>query len=1144
VIARTVAWSARHSLFVLLVTLLAAAGSYFAQRSLARDALPDLADPQIVLVAEWMGHSAEEVAGDVTEKLTRELEGVPGSKAIRGSSMTGMGFVDVVFDSASALEAGRKEIVRRVEALGPRLHPTVRVQVGPIASSTSWVFQYAVLPPEKRTSMAMGESAHEHAERMSLLPHRRFQDEVLRPALLAIPGVIEVATAGGATQEVRVETSAEQLRSAGAAFSDVVTALESNLKSLKNPTLREIEATPLGIPSVDHDDAGSPVLENVASVRLAPAMETGIVDVDGDMQAVSGIVIAERGADVRKVIDQVKQTIERERPRLPPGLRLGTVYDRSELAARVEGTLLRAVGEEIAVVVGIVLLFLLHVRSGLVPLITLPLVVLFTFAAMRITGIPATVMSLGGIAIALGMAVDAELVALEACHRRLEAAQGAAPGDRRAHIIAAAGSFAPAILTSLTIAALAFVPVFAFSGETGRLLMPLAMTKTFVVFAAAVVTLTVAPALRDQLLRGRIVPELKNPLTRGLVNAYRPFVHFALARPVFTLVTAGLLALSCLPLLPRLGSEFLPRIHEGDLLYMPTGAPGLTAMDAERELKRQDRRIAGHPQVALALGKIGRSDTATDPAPFSMTETLIRLKPRAEWPKVFHARWYSSWTPEPVKRVLRPIWPEETPPTVQELIDILDRNVAFPGWANAWTAPVRARMDMMATGVRTPLGARIVASDPKRLDTLGAAVQAAVAKIPGTKSAVYESLGGETRLGFVPDAEAMARHKVDPNLVRSTAALLIAEGEIGKLTNFDLQRARAEKARPLTRLASLQTVATDPEHVSVPVRISLAARWEPKPLHDLIRDATVRGGDGTGQPVPLGFLGRPEYVRVPSMLRAERGERVGYVYIDLAQGADLSGYVEQAKRIVEEIVGQSGRRPAPAHLAGAEPLLRPGERIEWTGQYELLRAGERRLWLIAPLVLLSMLGLLFLQFRNLTEALIVLVSVPFALVGSFWTLYLLDYRLSAPVWVGLLSVVGLAMQTGVVMVVYIDDAFHRRLREGRLQSREDIIDAHAEGTVRRLRPKIMTITTMAAGLLPLLWATGSGAEIMRRVAAPMIGGLITSAFITLEVIPVLYTIWRSRQLQVARRTGVPLARIVGRPPAWARDHEEPNESPA
>jgi copper/silver efflux system protein len=1122
-IARTVAWSARHSLFVLAVTLLAAGGSYFYQRSLARDALPDLSDPQIVLVAEWMGHPAAEVASEVTEKLTKNLQGVPGSTAIRGSSMSGMAYVDVVFDRESALRTGRSEIVRRVEALRPKLPATARVQVGPLASSTGWVFQYVVAPPEKRTGMAMGEDSQMHMERTSLLPLRRFQDEVLRPALAKIPGVAEVATVGGATEEVRVDTTAEQLRTAGVAFSDVISALETSLPTWKNPTLRQIDATPLGVAAADQEDSGTAPLTRVASVRLAPAMESGIADVDGAMGAVGGIVIAERGADVRKVIAQVKATIEREREHMPNVFRLGVVYDRSELADRVEHTLVRAVAEEIAVVVLVVLVFLLHFRSALVPLITLPLVVLFTFAAMRITGVPATVMSLGGIAIALGMAVDAELVALEACHRRLEAATDASSAERRARIIAAAGSFAPAILTSLMIAALAFVPVFAFTGETGRLLWPLAMTKTFVVVAAAVVTLTVAPALRDRLLRGRIVPELKNPLNSGLVKAYRPFVHFALARPAFTLVTAGLLALSCLPLLPRLGSEFLPRIDEGDLFFMPTGSPGVTAQDAERELKRQDRRISDHSQhVAITFGKIGRADTATDPAPFSMTETMVRLRPRAEWPKVHSHRWYSDWAPEQAKRVLRRVWPEEAAPTTKELIDILDRALVLPGWTNAWTAPVRARMDMMATGVRTPLGARIVARDPERLDALGAAVQAAVAKVPGTKSAVYESLGGETRLTFVPDAEAMARHKVNPALVHKTAALLLAEGQIGLIDHFDLLAARKE--REVRRIAPVSYKPHEHaihQHRPVAVRLGLGAPWAPKSLDELLRDATVRGGDGTGQPVPLGLLGRPEYVKVPAMLRAEGGERVAYVYVDLADGADLSGYVDQAKIAVEHTV------------AGSSGLLQPGERIEWTGQYELLQAGERRLKWIAPIVLLSMLGLLYFQFKSWAQALIVLVSVPFALVGSIWTLYLLDYRLSAPVWVGLLSVVGLAMQTGVVMVVYIDEAFHRRVREGRLRTREDIVEAHAEGTVLRLRPKIMTIVTMAAALLPLLWASGSGSEIMKRVAAPMVGGLITSAFITLEVIPVLYTIWRYRQLRAAVRTGVPLEKIAGPVPAWA-----------
>jgi Cu(I)/Ag(I) efflux system membrane protein CusA/SilA len=739
----------------------------------------------------------------------------------------------------------------------------------------------------------------------------------------------------------------------------------------------------------------------------------------------------------------------------------------------VEQTLRHAVGEEIVMVALVVLLFLWHVRSALVPMATLPLVVLLAFAGMRLFGVTATVMSLGGIAIALGMAVDAELVALEACHRRIES-EGtvlAGPGDRRRWLVAAAGSFAPAILTSLLIAAIAFVPVFAFGGETGRLLRPLALTKTLVVLAGALVTLTVAPALRDRLLaRGRVVPEARNPLTRALVRAYTPFVHFALRRPALTLATAAVAALSCLPIVQRLGSEFLPRIDEGQLLYMPTTAPGLDGHDAESELAEQDRDIAAHPAVANAYGKIGRAGTATDPASFSMAETTVRLKPREEWPKVARERWYSGWAPAPLKRLLGLVWPEQATMTTAELIDSLDRSTQRPGWTNAWTGPVRARIDMMATGVRTPIGIRIVARDPARLDALGATVAEAARAVPDTRSAIYEDLGGETRLAFVLDGKALARFGVDAERARAVADLVLGGGGVG-------------------------------ESGRLPVRISLDAPWLSKLPQDLVRETTVRAGpDGKGQPVPLGLLGRPTFEVVPAALHAERGELSGYVYVDLAEGTDLDGYVARARAAVEHA------------LADGSSRLQPGERIEWTGQYQMLSAGRHRLQIIVPLVALAMLLLLYFQFRSLTEALIVLVSVPFALVGSFWSLYLLGYKLSAPVWVGLLSVVGLAMQTGVVMVVYIDDAYRRRVREGKMRSRDDVIAAHAEGTVRRLRPKIMTIATMAAGLLPLVWSQGSGAEIMKRVAVPMIGGLVTSAFLTLEVIPVLYTIWRTRQL--------------------------------
>jgi Cu(I)/Ag(I) efflux system membrane protein CusA/SilA len=1076
-ITRIVAACARRPYLVLAVAGLTAAAGYASQRGLARDAIPDLSNPQLVLVAEWMGHSAPEVAAHVTEVLTGALEGVPGSTTVRGSSMADMAYVDVEFKSEAALPAGRAEIVRRIDALRPRLPAAVHIQVGPEASATGWVLQYALRPPEGKKPMPMGEAKH-RGPGAEIRPLREFQEKVLRPALVGIPGVAEVATLGGDREEVVVQTTDAELRAAGAAFSDVATALRARLGRAPRPTAA-------------HDLEHDPVLAKLTRVSVQPAMSGGAADVNGWWPIVVGVVIAKRDADPTAVIARVKETIERHRKDMPQMARLGVLYDRSELAGRVEKTLLRAVAEEVAVVALVVLMFLLHGRSAVVPMVTLPLVVLLTFAAMRLFGIPATIMSLGGIAIALGMAVDAELVALEACHRRLETdSSGWSPDGnlwRRRRLVAAAGAFAPAILTSLVIAALAFIPVFAFGGETGRLLRPLALTKTLVILLAAVVTLTVAPALRDRLLRGRIRPELGNPLTRTLVRAYRPFVHFALRRPTLTLVTAGLAALSCLPIVSRLGSEFLPRLDEGDLFYMPTTAPGLSHDDAPFELATQDRLIAKHPGVEAVYGKIGRAETATDPAPLSMAETTVRLKPRSEWPRVERERWYSGWAPRPVKRVLGLVWPESRPMTTAELIDSVDRAVRVPGWTNAWTAPVRARIDMMATGVRTPVGIRIVAPTPARLDALGSAVQAAAARVPGTRSAVYEGLGGETRAKFELDREALARHGVDPATARGVADLVLAGGDMGELT------------------LPADAPATSPRPMHV--RLSLSAPWLVKQPQDLVRDATVRAGPhADGQPIPLALLGRATWATVPATMRAESGRLSGYVYVDLDDGTDIQGYVERARREVEGAVG-------PMLQAAA------GERLEWTGQYKLLTAGQRRLQIIVPLVALVMLGLLFFQFRSLTESLIVLVSVPFALVGSFWTLYLLDYRLSAPVWVGLLSVVGLAMQTGVVMVVYIDDAFFRRVRAGKLRTREDIVAAHAEGTVQRLRPKLMTIVTMAAALLPLLWAQGAGSEIMKRVAAPMVGGLITSAFLTLEVIPVLYTIWRTRQLAAGQGFG-------------------------
>lgn len=1101
-IGRIVAWCTRRSLVVIAAAVVLAICGEWARRSLSRDAVPDLSDPQIGLVADWMGHPAGEVATRVTQVLTESFGSIPGTTAVRGASMSGMAYVDVLFGSSRDLQPGREEILRRVAKLRPRLPSTLRVRVGPPASATGWIYQYAIVGSSHRP-VPMG---------------RVIQDEVLRPALEAIPGVAEVASVGETSVQVVVQTNPEQLRARALAFSDLVEAVRTEVHG--NPDTRSIDARPL---RVKRGEASSELkIGDVANTMVATDMPIGISDLDGHRAVMGGIVVARRDVDPKRVIEAIERKLVELRPRLPSHVRIVTVYSRLDLANRVEHTLVRALAEEVAVVVLVIAMFLLHARSALAPLITLPLVVLLTFAGMRALGVPATIMSLGGIGIALGMAVDADVVALEACHRRLEhLPAGASAAERRAAIIAAAGAIAPAILTSLLITALSFLPVFAFTGETGRLLRPLALTKTLVIVAAALVTVTVAPALRERLVRGHIMPEFDNPITHRLVRIYRPFVRFALSRPTLTLATAALAVASCIPILGRLGGEFLPRVDEGDLLFMPTTLPGVSPGDAAVQLSRMDATLSRFPEVASAFGKVGRADTATDPAPFSMAETTIRLKPRSEWPEVARSRWYSSWAPRPLARALGLLWPEQTTETTAELIEKLDRATRMPGWASAWTAPARARMDMMSTGgVRTPVGIRVVAGDPARLDAVGTALQRRVSGLPGTRSAVFESLGGEPWLTLDLDPAAVARHQVDPELARSTADLVVSGGQVGELTWHGPPVTAWRPTRFIVGHGDRHHQGEVPPS-RAPYRLRISADLNMKAIDaDQLREITVKSADG--RPVPLGLIGHPKYETVPAAIRTENGELVAYVYVDLDAGTDVSSYVERARHDVEGAVG------------AGEIQLQRGERIEWTGQYELLAAGERRLTWIAPLVAISMFALLFLQFKSVTEALIVLISVPFALVGSFWTLFLLHYPLSAPVWVGLLSAVGLAMQTGVVMVVYIDQAFHRRVREGRINTRDDIVAAHAEGTVQRLRPKLMTITTMAAGLLPLLWADGSGAEIMKRVAAPMIGGLATSAFLTLEVLPVLYTIWRHRQLLHAQRAGAPIQNVVGTAPAWAR----------
>ncbi|MES1210010.1 MAG: efflux RND transporter permease subunit, partial [Pseudomonadota bacterium] len=685
-IARLVGWSGRHPRLIVLAGLLVAAAGLTARRRLPRDVIPDLSDPQVVVLVDWMGHPAVEVDRAVTQVLTRSLDGVAGSRAVRGTTMTGMAYLEVVFGTEAQSAAGRQEIGARLAALRGALPPTARVLMGPDASSTGWVFQYAVVDP---------------GQRLPQRDLRRLQDDVIRPRLAAIPGVAEVASVGGTTPELFVEARPEALTARGVAFSDLVAAVAA---STARPDARVADLPLLDLRSAGVQ-GGAWRLADVAELHVTDGMPSGMADLDGTLVAVGGVVIASRHADLAHVVAQVRTALGELQPVLPTGVRTEIVYDRLDLAHEVDHTLVRTLIEEVAVVMAVVLLFLASPRSALPPAVMLALVLLSTFAAMWALAIPVTIVSLGGIAIALGVAVDAEVVALDACHRALaRLGPGARVEQRRSAVLQASAGFGPAIVTALLITALSFLPVLGFPGEMGRLLRPLVLTKTAVVLAAALATVTVGPVFRGRLLIRPVAAELDHPIMRALMRLYRPFAQLALSRPGVTLLTAALAVSSCLPLWPRLGGEFLPPISEGDLLFMPTTRAGVSPDDAIVDLRWQDRTLATFPQVASVFGKVGRADSATDPAPFSMGESTIRLRPRSQWPAVPQARWYSGWAPAPLRRLLGLVWPELGPDTPGELVGKLDRATRLRGWWNGWTAPARNRVDMMSTGIRTPVG--------------------------------------------------------------------------------------------------------------------------------------------------------------------------------------------------------------------------------------------------------------------------------------------------------------------------------------------------------------------------------------------------------------------------------------------------------
>ncbi len=1092
VIGHLIELCARHRGMVLLLYAMLALLAVRSVRQVPLDAIPDLSDPQVIVFTEWRGRSPTLVEDQVTYPLSSALLAAPRVEAVRGYSMFGMSFVHVLFAEDVDVYWARSRVQEYLGAVQTRLPEDAVATLGPDATGIGWIYEYALVD---RTGK------HDLAELRAL------QDFGLRYALESVPGVAQVAAIGGYERQYQVQLDPDRLRAHGIGTADVADAVRRGNAEVGGRVLemsgREAFVRGRGYLGGETDLAalvvktgagGTPVtVGDLGTVRTGPELRRGLAELDGQGEVVGAIVIARYDTHALDVIERVKARLATVAAGLPPGVEVVPTYDRSALIHRAVGTLRHALIEEGIVVALVIILFLLHLRSALLPILSLPLAVLLAFIPMAWLGIPATIMSLGGIAIAVGATVDAEIVMIEACHKRLEHAPPGISGAARRKLLAeAAREVTPAIFFSLLIIAVAFIPVFGLEGQAGRLFKPLAYTKTFVMLAAALLSVTFAPALRDLLIRGKIRKEQDHPISRLIRRVYEPFVYVALRRPITTLAIGGLAVLSAIPVTMRLGSEFMPALNEGDILYMPTTLPGLSIEEAKRQLARQDALLAAFPEVSRVFGKVGRAETPTDPAPLSMVETVVMLRPPDEWPTVATPRWHSGWAPRWLG--LSYLWPETRPESWDELVAKLGASLQLPGWTGAYTMPIRARIDMLTTGVRTPVGVKVFGADLEAIERTGLALENLLRTVPGTRSILYERSLGGVYVDVIPRRDALARHGLRPEDLTA-----LVEDAVGGET--------------------ITTTVEGRRRFSVQVRLVEDARSSPERLRELPvplpGSSGPAGSSGITRTVPLGELADVVLADGPPMLRSEAGLLVGYVYVDLEPWRDLGGYVDEARARVD------------AATERGELGLGPGMYLRWTGQYEELARMEARMRLLVPLALLLVGLLLYMQFRNLTEVLIVLLSIPFALVGSAWMLYLLDYRLSTAVWVGVIALVGLAAQTGVVMIVYIDHAFERRLRAGKIRDRSDIVWAHMEGTVLRVRPKLMTVSTMLIGLTPLLWATGSGADVMKRIAAPMIGGLLSSAFLTLELIPVVYTYWRVAQLRRSQRTGRPLAEICG-----------------
>jgi Cu(I)/Ag(I) efflux system membrane protein CusA/SilA len=1041
---RIIEWSARNVFIVLLGTFFVVAAGVYAVATTPVDAIPDLSDVQVIVYTEYPGQAPQVIEDQVTYPLTTALLAVPRSKVVRGLSVFGASFVYIIFEDGTDIYWARSRVLEYLNYVSGRLPRGVTASLGPDATGVGWVYQYAVL-----------------AKSRTLEELRSIQDWFIRFQLTKAKGVAEIASVGGFVRQYQVTVDPRLLQAYGVPLMKVMQVIRDSNRDVGGRVVELTETEYIvrgrgylrGIEDIQllavKADSGTPVLiRDVANVELVPEERRGITELDGNGEVVGGIAVARFGQNAQDVIHNLKTRISEISSGLPEGVSIEAVYDRSDLIHRAIRNLNRTLIEESVIVALVCIVFLFHARSALVAIVMLPVGVLIAFIVMSLMGLNSNIMSLGGIAIAIGAMVDAAIVMIENAHKHLERLRPGAP--RLEAIISACKEVGPALFFSLLIITVSFLPVFTLEAQEGRMFKPLAFTKTFSMAGAALLSITLVPVLMLLFIRGRIPPEHKNPLVRFLIWGYRPIIGAALRWRKPTIVAAVLvLGITAYPAL-KLGTEFMPVLNEGTLLYMPATLPSLSVTKAAEILQTQDRVIKGFPEVLSVFGKAGRANTATDPAPIEMFETVINLKPESEW---------------------RPGM------TTDKLIAEMDQALQFPGIANSWTMPIKARIDMLSTGIRTPIGIKVYGKDLAEIERVAKEVEAVVRKVPGTTSAFAERLTGGYYIDVEPDRMALARYGLSVGDLQDVVATALG-GDMVTTTVEGLERYGVVVRYP-------RDFRSDPQAIATQVLV---------PVMDTNRADNMGATPPTltSTMLPLGQLATVKLLKGPPSIRTENALLVAYIYVDI-RDRDIGSYVADAQKAVRENVE-----------------FPPGYYATWSGQFEYMERAKEKLKIVVPLTILVIFVLLYFNFRRLTETLIVMLSVPFALVGGIWLMYLLDYNLSVAVAVGFIALLGVAAEIGVVILIYMDQALQaaatRRQASGERVTGSDLHDSVIQGALMRVRPIMMTVAAIIGGLLPIMWGSGTGSEVMRRIAAPMVGGMVSVTILALVVIPAIYAI--------------------------------------